>query len=100
MPDDRDLAKDVIRDWERRDADAGQTLTHWQSITNYMHPDRADYTTQRSPGQKRMQWVYDSYPLWAREQFRAACHSFLTSSTLLWFSLMPDNDALNQDYQT
>lgn len=98
MPDDQDLVRDVIRDWERRDADAGQALTHWQQITNYMHPDRADYTITRSPGQKRMQWVYDSYPLWAREQFRAACHSFLTSSTLLWFSLMPDNDLLNQDY--
>lgn len=99
MPDDKDLAKDVIEDWERRDADAGQTLTHWQQITNYISPDRADYTITRSPGQKRMQWVYDSYPLWAREQFRAACHSFLTSSTLLWFSLMPDNDSLNQVYR-
>jgi hypothetical protein len=99
MPDDRDLARDVIRDWERREADAGQTLTHWQQITNYMNPDRADYTITRSPGQKRMQWVYDAYPLWAREQFRAACHSFLTSSTLLWFSLMPDSDALNQVYR-
>jgi hypothetical protein len=94
-----DLAAEVIRDWERRDAVAGQTMTHWQQISNYMHPDRADYTVTRSPGQKRMQWVYDSYPLWAREQFRAACHSFLTSSTLLWFSLMPDNDALNALYR-
>jgi hypothetical protein len=97
--DDQDLARDVIHDWEERDAIAGQTLTHWQQITNYMDPNRADYTTYRSPGQKRMTWVYDSYPLWAREQFRAACHSFLTSSTLLWFNLAPDNDRINQIYR-
>lgn len=88
-------AKAVIQHWERLDGDRGSTLSHWQQVTRYTHPDRADYTTQRSPGARRMEWVFDSYPIWAREQFSAGCHSFLTSSTVPWFALRADDDRVN-----
>lgn len=88
-------AKEVLKDWERGESIRGQWLSHAQQVTNYIHPDRADYTVTRSPGQKRMQYVYDSHPIWCREQFAAGCHSFLTSSTILWFSLAADNERIN-----
>lgn len=93
MADDK--AKEVIAAWERMDGERLTSLSHWQQCSNYLHPDRADYITQRSPGAKRMQWVFDSYPIWAREQFSAGCHSFLTSSTLLWFGLVAEDDRIN-----
>lgn len=88
-------AREIVKHWERLDSDRGQTLSHWQQVSNYINPDRADYTTQKSPGQKRMQYVFDGYPIWAREQFSAGCHSFLTSSEVQWFSLRTDDDRVN-----
>ena len=93
MADDK--AQEAIRLWERLDGDRGTFKSHWQQCANYVLPDRADYIVQHSPGQKRMQWVYDGTPVWALEQFAAGMHSMLTSPTLRWFSMRADDDRLN-----
>jgi hypothetical protein len=41
-----------------------------------------------------MQYIFDQTPIWAREQFVAGMHSLLTSSTIQWFFLRTQNDAL------
>jgi hypothetical protein len=92
-----DLAAEAIESWEHLNSERGVWLTHWQEIANYMLPNRADYITQRTPGQKLMQWIYDSTPLWALEQFAAGLHSLLTSPTLPWFGLKTVDDRLNAD---
>lgn len=88
-------AQDIIKHRERLDADRGTVLSHWQECADYLNPDRADYTVTRTPGGKRMQKVFDSYPIWCREQFAAGCHSYLTSATIPWFSLAADFERLN-----
>ena len=89
-------AKAVIEDWDRGNGDRSTFLTHWQEITRYVQPNRADYTVQQPAGGKRMQWVYDSTPIWALEQFAAGLHALLTSPTLKWFALKCEDDRIDQ----
>lgn len=91
-----DLANSVIRRWERLDGSRGAWKSHCQEVADYMQPDRADFTIQRSPGVKRMSKVFDAAPIWAAEQFAAGLHSRLTSPTLIWFSLKTEDDSLMQ----
>jgi hypothetical protein len=90
-------AKEVLKAFERRKGDRGTTESHWQQCAIYGDPNRADYTTERTPGAKRMQYVYDQTPLWSREQFVAGLDSLQTSSTIQWFYLRSESDALNRN---
>jgi hypothetical protein len=93
MADDR--AKDIISQYDRLKGDRGTIESHWQEIANYMLPERADYTTQQTPGGKRMQRIFDSTPLWALQTFAAGLHSLLTSPHLQWFALRCDDDRID-----
>ena len=90
-----DKARDAIAMWDRLDGERGTFKSHWQQCANYILPNRADYIVQHSPGQKRMQWVYEGTAVWACEQFAAGLHSMLTSPTLRWFSMRAGDDKLN-----
>lgn len=94
-PDQR--AKDVVRDWERLDGDRGIWKSHCQRVALYLDPDRADFTTHRVPGQRRMQYVFDAGPMFAHEVGAIGLHSSLTSDTLPWFSTTPDDERLARD---
>jgi len=37
------LAKEIISDWERQNGERSTFMWHWQQLTNYALPDRADY---------------------------------------------------------
>lgn len=87
--------KAVIEGWNRAKGDRGTWENHWQQITQLCLPERNDYTTQWSPGQKRNQMVYDSTPIFALQQFANGLHSLLTSPYLLWFQMNCDNERLN-----
>ena len=90
------LAREVIHDWEEGDGERGTWLSHWQDIGNHLLPNRADYITQRAPGAKRMQWIYDSAPLTALDESASGLHSYLTSPYLPWFALHADDDRRNR----
>ena len=90
-----DLAKEIIRRWDRLKGDRGTFETHWQQVADFMLPERSDYVVQRSAGAKRMQKIFDATPILALEQFAAGLHSLLTSPSLRWFSLRSDNEYLN-----
>ena len=93
-----DRAKTIRARWEELDGDRAVFKTHWQQVSNYLHPERATYIVERAPGQKAMAWVYDETPLWAVDQFANGLHGFLTSTDVQWFGLHADDDRINQDY--
>lgn len=95
MADDK--AKAILKRYEGLKADRGTFESHWQQCANYGDPNRADYITERSPGAKRMQYIYDQTPIWSREQFVAGMDSLQTSSTIQWFFLRSENEALNRN---
>lgn len=90
-------AKAIMKRFERLKGDRGTTESHWQQCANYGDPNRADFITERTPGAKRMQYIYDQTPIWALEQFVAGMHSLMTSSTIQWFYLRTQSDALNRN---
>lgn len=90
-----DLAGDVIDQWEQLEGDRLTFLEHWQRVANYVLPNRNDYIVEKTPGQRRLQYIYDSTPVWANEQLAAGLHGLLTSPTLQWFSLLTEDDKLN-----
>lgn len=95
-PDSR--ATEVIGEWERGRADLTTTLSHWQQVALYLYPDRADFLIQRTPGQKRMQFVYDAMPILAHEMAAAGMQAMMTSDALPWFATEPeDRRLLNND---
>ncbi|MGH2927928.1 MAG: portal protein, partial [Solirubrobacteraceae bacterium] len=94
MADER--AREIIRLWERLNGDRTTWLVHWQDVTDYMLPNRADYIIERTPGMKRMAKVFDSTPIWAAEQSAGGFYGLLTSPTLQWFFLEPEDDRLGQ----
>ncbi|HEY2068271.1 MAG TPA: portal protein [Rhizomicrobium sp.] len=90
-----DLANDVIQQWERGSTDKVTTLTAWQQIANYTLPNRSDYLVEKTPGQKRMTYIYDAMPVWALEQNACGMHSLMTSTSLQWFFMHCDDDRIN-----
>lgn len=99
MPDKDPKAQEIIREWERGRGDLTTTLTHCQQVALYLYPDRADFTVERTPGIKRMQYVYASMPLFAHEMGAAGLHSMFTSDTLPWFVTFPLDERLRRDNQ-
>lgn len=99
MPDKDPKAQEIIREYERGRGDLTTTLTHCQQVALYLYPDRADFTVERTPGIKRMQYVYDSTPLFAHEMGAAGLHSMFTSDTLPWFVTFPTDPQLRRDRQ-
>lgn len=92
-----DAANEIVKTWERLKGARGTFDSHWQDVTNHLLPDRADYLVQRTPGARRMQFVYDSGPGEALDRFAAGLHSRLTSPTQLWFMLRAEDDKVDQD---
>ncbi len=89
-----DLARDIVSDWERRKGNRGTFESHWQQCADYEMPNR-DYIVSRSPGQKRMQRIYDAAPLLAGQEFANGIDSLSTSNTLQWFWMRADSMRLN-----
>lgn len=71
----------------------------WQEVTDYVHPNRGDFSTARWYGDKRTQLIFDATAPWALGQFAAGLHGFLTSPTQRWFSLVPKNKEWYEDYE-
>lgn len=90
-----DLAREAVRLWDTLDADWGTYLTHCQEVANYLLPDRADYTAERAPGQKRMSFVYDATPIFALDMSSSGLHSLLTNAELQWFNTWTEDDRIN-----
>jgi hypothetical protein len=89
------LARAVIQDWEREDGERGTFKIHWQQCANYMQTERNDYIVERTPGMKRMQYIFDSTPVWCLNTSAAAFHGLMCSPTLRWFDLGLENERLD-----
>lgn len=66
--------------------DRANNDTYWQEVADYSLPKR-DFITQRSPGQKRIQKLYDETAVHATEQLASGLHGMLTPPAGRWFFL-------------
>lgn len=96
------LVKDLLKRFSKLQTQRQTWESHWQEVSDYMMPRKADVTKRRSPGDKRSELIFDSSPLHAVELLSASLHGMLTNPATPWFSLkfkksdLPDEDAANE----
>ena len=62
-----DLVKDLLKRFGKLVTQRQTWESHWQEVSDYMMPRKADVTKRRSPGDKRSKLIFDSSPLHAVE---------------------------------
>lgn len=60
---------------------------HWQQIAEMISPRKLDFVGMRTPGEKRMNQVYDTTGIHANELLAAGLHGMATNPASKWFSL-------------
>jgi|TARA_R110000868_G_scaffold44269_3_gene147973 hypothetical protein len=71
--------------------------THWDEIAERVLPRSAEFTGERTPGDKRTQKLYDATAVLALERFASAVESLLTPRGATWHTLRANNPTLNAD---
>lgn len=68
--------------------------THWQDIIDYIVPNQQDVITQKSPGLKKGQFIFDNTAAVSGEVLTSALHAMLTNPNTTWFELSPRDPRL------
>lgn len=61
--------------------------SHWQDIAEICSPRKLNFVGTRTPGEKRMNKIYDSTGVQAVEMLAAGLHGMATNPASKWFSL-------------
>ena len=61
--------------------------SHWQEVAELVSPRKIDFVGMRTPGEKKMNRVYDSTGIHANEMLAAGLHGMATNPASKWFSL-------------
>lgn len=91
-----DTPEAILRQFEGSESARYNFASVWQEIADNLL-GRRDFTTDASPGRKRMAKIYDTTGLQAVGLLASALHSFLTNPAKRWMRLKFENDALNDD---
>lgn len=70
--------------------------TTWQDISDSVI-GRRDFVTQRTPGTRRMERIYDTTALLTSQLLAAGLASFLTNPATKWFDLRLENSPMTDD---
>jgi predicted DNA binding CopG/RHH family protein len=79
-----ELVKDLLKRFGKLVTQRQTWETHWQDVSDYMMPRKADVTKKRSQGDKRSELIFDSSPLHAVELLSASLHGMLTNPATPW----------------
>ena len=91
----RDLARQLKDNLSRLQEKRSNWESHWQEVSDYMLPRKAEITKERARGDKRHTQIYDATAIHALELLAASLHGMLTSSANKWFSLRFKETELN-----
>ena len=91
----RDLSKELQNNLSKLIEKRRNWENHWQQVSDYCLPRKADITKERSPGDKRHALVFDGTAIHALELLASSLHGFLTSSANRWFALRFTETGLN-----
>ena len=89
-----DLSKSLLKRFDRLKTGRQNWESHWQEVSDYMIPRKADVTKTRSKGDKRTELIFDSSPLQSVELLAASLHGMLTNPSTPWFSLQFKEDGI------
>jgi len=90
---------DLKRRWEglKSSTERQQVMSHHQEIADVILPRKRDMVGHRTPGDKRMQQVYDPTGIHANEMWAAGLHGMVTNPASRWFALKIQDNRLNGD---
>ena len=91
----RNLARQLKDNLSRLAEKRSNWENHWQEVSDYMLPRKAEITKERAKGDKRNTQIYDATAVHALELLAASLHGMLTSSANKWFSLRFKETELN-----
>jgi hypothetical protein len=74
----------------------GQWEEHWQDVSEVIFPRRSQFNAMRTPGDKRMQRIYDATGVQALELLASGLHGFASNPAARWFTIKTTNAALNE----
>jgi hypothetical protein len=86
----------LIRRFERARAGRSNFETTWQEIAERVLPQMSDFTSKRSPGEKRTEYMYDATAALAAQKAVSAISAFAWPSNQRYQKLTTDNPALNK----
>jgi len=91
-------AEEAIREQEQMSGDRGVWEEHWREIAERVLP-REDWfqASNKTPGEKRTEKVFDATAGLALERFAAAMESMLTPRTMKWHKLTVQDADLMQN---
>ena len=95
MPDA--TADAIIQRQERMANDRAVWDAHWREIAERILPRSDQFRSNRQPGDKRTERVFDATASLALDRFAAAMESMLTPRTQRWHRLKIDDPALAED---
>ena len=91
---------DVIRDYEQMVGDRGVWEEHWREIAERVLPRQNWFqASDKTPGEKRTEKIFDATAGLALERFAAAMESMLTPRTMRWHKLSTSDTKLQDNLQ-
>jgi hypothetical protein len=95
MPSD-DLAKQLIKRYEKVEADRGEFEEQWQDVSD-QEAGRRDFTVRRQQGERRMTFIYDTTALHRGGLLSAGMHALQSNPSTKWFRLVTMDPRLMDD---
>ena len=87
----------IFKRYARMKSQRGTWESHWEEIAERVLPRSAEFTGDRTAGDKRTQKVFDATSGLALERFAAAVESLLTPRGAKWHTLRASDIELNQN---
>jgi hypothetical protein len=91
---------DVINEYDQMVGDRGVWEEHWREIAERVLPRQNWFqASDKTPGEKRTEKIFDATAGLALERFAAAMESMLTPRTMRWHKLTTSDTALQDNLQ-
>lgn len=89
-------AEQIIKNQEQLKADRANWEPHWQECGDFALPENANITSQKTPGQKVGQQLFDSTAAHSNELLAGALHGILSDPSKVFFE-MKTGDEMDAD---
>ncbi len=92
-------ANKLVRRFDSLKGERQTWETLWQEIADRVAPNNASFTSDLTPGEKRMQRIYDATGIQANNMLAAGMFSLLTSPSQKWFEMAAGDEKINKNPQ-
>lgn len=90
-------AKKLKKRYDAMEASRGVWNAHFQECAEFVLPSKSEFTGQQTPGNKRMQRLYDSTSVSSNEILAAGLDGNLSNRVTKWFGVRMTDNELNED---